>query len=197
MSPEEIADEEARNKSEADSKAAAEQGRADHMIPKARLDEEIAKREALKAELVAAQKLVAESQAAETKRKEAELSEVERLKAENLRETETRKKLEESLREERIKSAIITAANMAQYGEGKHKFIDAETAYKLVSRAEIKIEGDEVKGVKEALTALANEKKFLLETPASNNGDGVGTGRRSTKTMTAAEIQKSYPKSRY
>lgn len=195
MTPEDIAAEEARKKAEADA-LAADKSKTDHMIPKARLDEEIAKREALKAELAAAQKLVAESQAAETKRKEAELSEVERLKAENARETETRKKLEASLQEERIKSAIIAAANLPQYGEGKHKFIDAETAYKLVSRAEIKIEGDEVKGVKEALTALANEKKFLLEAP-EQKGDGVGTGRRSSKNLTPAEIQKSYPKSRY
>jgi len=196
MTPEEIAAEEARKKSEADAKAAEEKSKTDHMIPKARLDEEIAKREALKAELAAAQKIVAESQAAEQKRKEAELSEVERLKAENARETETRKKLEASLQEERIKSAIIAAANLAQYGEGKQPFEDAEVAYKLVSRSEIKIEGDEVKGVTEALTALAAKSKFLLKTP-EQKGDGVGTGRRSAKNITAAEIQKSYPKSRY
>lgn len=179
---EEIAAAEAKKKAEDEALAAAEAKKnEEHMIPKARFDE-------VNDRLKAAEKKAADLEAAETKRKESELSEVDRLKAENAREKATREAAEAKLVDERIKAAFVAEANKPLFGEGKKKFASADVAYKLADRSAVKVEGDKVTGVTEALAAIAKESPFLLE-GATASGDGVGTGRR-TQTKVGTPLTK-------
>ncbi len=142
---------------------------AEHMIPKSRLDEEIAKRDKAEKEL---QKF----QAAEDKRKKDELSEVDRVKLEKTESDQRAERAEKALTDERVKNAIYAEANKAQYGEKKSKFVSPEIAYKLLDLSRIEVEDGKVTGVADMLKTLAKDNPFLLE--QATNGDRVGSPSR-------------------
>jgi len=144
---------------------------AEHMIPKSRLDEVIAKAEK-------AEKALLKFQEAEDKRKKDELSELDRLKLEK-QEAETRaQNAANELLAEREKNTIYAEANKAQFGEGKAKFAEPEVAYKLLD-PELK-----EKGILQALQELAKKHPYLLEAAQPSKGDGVGSPAKGKKINT-------------
>jgi hypothetical protein len=155
----------------------------EHMIPKTRLDEEIAKRDK-------AEKALAKFQEAEDKRKKDELSEVERVKLEKTESDQRAEKAEKALTDERIKNAVYAEANKAQFGEKKVKFVSAEVAYKLLDLSTIEIADGKVKGIDTALKALAKDNPFLLE--QADNGDRVGSPRRNGQRQNQSDAKPEY-----
>lgn len=138
---------------------------AEHMIPKSRLDEVLAKAEK-------AEKALLKFQEAEDKRKKDELSEIERLKLEKKEAEEKAAQAESVLLAERSKFEIIAEASKPQFGDKKQKFINPEIAFKLLG------DEDKAKGILVALNELAKASPFLLEQP-TQSGDGVGSPKKN------------------
>lgn len=63
-----------------------------------------------------------------------------------------------------LRLAIVKAASAAHFN-------DTEDAIRLIDRSKLELEGETVKGLPEALTALIQAKPYLVEKPA---GDGLG-----------------------
>lgn len=137
----------------------------EHMIPKSRLDEVLAKAEK-------AEKALLKFQEAEDKRKKDELSEIDRLKLEKKEAEEKAVQAQAVLLAERSKFEIIAEATKPQFGDKKQKFINPEIAFRLLG------DEDKAKGTLAALNELAKANPFLLEQPA-NNGDGVGSPKKN------------------
>jgi hypothetical protein len=140
----------------------------EHMIPKSRLDEEIAKAKKAEAALV-------KFQEAEDKRKKNELSELDRLKLEKQEAENKATQAQTELQTERERNSILAEASKPQFGDKKMKFCNPEIAYRLLT------EDDKSKGIVSALQELAKANPFLLETPAVA-GDGVGSPRKGIKS---------------
>jgi hypothetical protein len=143
---------------------------AEHMIPKSRLDEEIAKSKKAEAALF-------KFQEAEDKRKKEEMSELDRLKIEKKEAEDKAQKAADELTSEREKNQIFAEASKPQFGDGKLKFAEPEVAYKLLDAEE------KAKGILQALTELAKKHPYLLDKPAAS-GDGVGSPRKNTQKST-------------
>lgn len=140
----------------------------EHMIPKSRLDEEIAKRDK-------AQRALEKYQADEEKKKLADMTEIERLKAEKTTAETKALQFQKDLETERERNAVITKANDLN-------FQNAEQAYKLAERDENgKVESG-------ALEKLAKESPYLLK---KNNGDGVGSPAKG-KTPSPTDKPREY-----
>jgi hypothetical protein len=135
------------------------------------------------------QKKLEKYQADEEQRKKDALSEVDRLKLEKQEALDKAATLESKYQAETIKHEIFAEAGKAQFGETKkQKFIDAETAYALLSKDEIE------KGIPQALANLAKSKPFLLESVQA--GDGVGSPKAG-KSKTVTEEKRNYPIPRF
>lgn len=128
---------------------------------------------------------------AEKERKEAEMTEMEKLNA-KLAEAEAKRiEAENVLQAEREKNTIYAEASKPQFGEGKLKFAEPEVAYKLLD-PEMK-----EKGILQALQELAKKHPYLLETPASSKGDGVGSPVKGKKINQVAESSVRMPRPNY
>lgn len=142
----------------------------EHMIPKSRLDEVLAKADKAERELL-------RLKTAEEERKKKEMNENDRLKLE--KEEAERKVLlaEQELKAEREKNTAVTEASKVQFGdkEKKYRFIDPEIAFKLLTP-----EAKE-KGVVNALHELAKNYPYLLESyapPTPGKGGSPGKGKQ-------------------
>jgi len=127
----------------------------EHMIPKSRLDEVLAKAEK-------AEKEILRLKTAEDERKKKELSEVDLLKVQKKEAEDIAAQAKLDLQAEREKNTAIAEASKLQFGADKEKklrFINPEVAYKLLT------EEAKAKGIVEALTALAKDNPYLLEVP--------------------------------
>ncbi|MCY9532972.1 hypothetical protein M5X04_27050 [Paenibacillus alvei] len=104
-----------------------------------------------------------ELQAAEDERKRGELTEIERYKADLEKEKSTKQTLEselntlrESVKQERIRNAFITAATAANIAY-------IEDAWALANKSEIKVDDDgKVVGVDVLIASLVESKPFLV-----------------------------------
>lgn len=155
----------------------------EHMIPKSRLDEVLAKAEK-------AEKALQKFQEAEDKRKKDELSELDRLKLEKQEAENKAQAAADELIAEREKNTIYAEANKPQFGEGKAKFAEPEIAYKLLD-PELKS-----KGILQALQELAKAHPYLLESTAQSKGDGVGSPAKGKKTNQVVDAPR-VPKPNY
>jgi len=155
---------------------------SEHMIPKSRLDEVLAKADK-------AEKALLKFQEAEDKRKKDELSELERLKLEKKEAEDKAQKAADELSAERERNQILAEANKPQFGESKLKFAEPELVPLLLT-PEMK-----AKGITEALQELAKNHPSLLDKPAAT-GDGVGSPR-ANKSKTNQEVSLKYPSTRY
>jgi len=88
--------------------------------------------------------------------RESQLSETEKLQKKLAEIEEAREKAERTAQETLMRSAIIAEA-------ARLNFNDPDDAYALVDRGLLTIEDGEVKGVKEAVTALAEQRKYLIK----------------------------------
>ena len=121
------------------------------------LDEQTRHAKNKEEEAARVQKKLEKFQADEDKRKKDEMTETERLKVEKV-EAET--KLQQA--EAKAKRTLVRSAIMAE--ANKLKFKDPEDAIKHLDLSTFDVdETDNVKGVKEAVDALAKSKDYLLD----------------------------------
>lgn len=152
----------------------------EHMIPKSRLDEVLAKADKAEKELL---KLKAQ----EEERKKKDLSEVDRLKVEKEQAEHDAAQAKLDLQAEREKNTAIAEASKLQFGSDKDKkqrFIDLEVAYKLLTP-----EAKE-KGIINALTDLAKNSPYLLEVAAPSTNKGGGSPTKG-KQLEVEDVQQS------
>lgn len=134
---------------------------------------------------------VAELQAAEDERKRGELTEVERIKADLEREAGAKQTLEselttlrESVKQERIRSAFITAATTA-----KIAYID--DAWALADKSGISVGDDgNVVGIDEVISGLVTEKPFLVVQTTKPKTIGSPTDNPPPAQKTAEQLLK-------
>lgn len=132
---------------------------------------------------------------AEANRKKTEMTEIDRLKAEKKEADD--KVLAADLRAKNvlISTTIRVAASQGRWGEKKAQAFadpaDAERFIDAAKREALKIEGDNVAGVDDLLTALAKDKPYLLTAvaPPKNkpnlDGDGGPDGKRTDEEEAA------------
>jgi hypothetical protein len=130
-----------------------------------------------------------EKKKAEEERKRAEMTELERYKADlekalNERQTfeQELEKLRESIKQERIKNAFITAATNANIA-----YID--DAYRLADLSAVTIDDDgNVVGIEDVIKALVEHKPFLLaQAKKEPKPIGESTNAKSDKSDKSAE----------
>jgi len=135
---------------------------------------------------------LAELQSAEDERKRGELTEVERIKADLERESGAKQTLEselsslrESVKQERIRNAFISAATTA-----KIAYID--DAWALADKAGISVGDDgNVTGVDDVIKALVESKPFLVELkPTQPRTIGGATDNPPPAQKTAEQLLK-------
>lgn len=144
---EEAAEEEAAPTAESKK---TEKKKADHMIPKARLDEEIAKRDAALAEL---KKL----QDAEAERKKSEMTELERLKLEKTEADARAEKAASEARELKLQRQFEDTAD-----ELGVVFVSREAAQDAYAFLDKEIVVGDGSGMKKAVEALQKSKPYLF-----------------------------------
>ena len=120
-------------------------------------------------------------EAEEAKRNEASMSELDKAKKNAEKLAGENAELGKRLQTIQIQAAIEREASALG-------FADIQDAFTLVARSEIVIDGDTVKGAKEAVAALAKAKPYLLKSATVAQ---TGTaGKPSTRTIgTAATTQ--------
>jgi hypothetical protein len=128
----------------------------------------------------------------EEKRKQAEMTDLQKAEAAKKAADEKNLKLEEDLKTERIKNAVLAEAS-------KQGFEDPQDAYAMIDRAELEISADgKVDGVEEAIKALVKAKPYLLgtgEETARRVDINSGNKGRQLKNANLEEIKKQKLKS--
>ena len=121
-------------------------------------------------------------EAEEAKRAEASMSELQKAQRAAEKLTADNAALTLQLQTIRIQAAIEREANLLG-------FADVQDAFTLVARSEIVIDGDTVKGAKEAVATLAKAKPYLLKSAVAAPVTGTA-GKPSTRTIgTTAQTQ--------
>lgn len=144
----------------------------DHMIPKTRLDEEIAKRATAEKELEKFRK-------AEEDRKKSELSELDRLKLEKSEADKRASDAEQSVNELKLKTAFRDVAD-----ELGIEFANPQAREDAFTFLDKKITGEDGAGMKKALEDLEEKRPHLLkpeesepETDAKKRGMRPANGK--------------------
>jgi len=148
----------------------------DHMIPKTRLDEEIAKRAQAEKELEKFRK-------AEEDRKKSELSELDRLKLEKTEADKRASDAEQSVNELKLKTAFRDVAD-----ELGIEFANPQAREDAFTFLDKKVAGEDGAGMKKALEDLEEKRPHLLKPEESEpETDAKKRGTRTTSTVLAKE----------
>ena len=126
----------------------AEGVKSEQSVPYERFQEVVRKRNEIEAKLA---ELLKEKKDAETKTLE-EQKKFEELYKKASEELEQTKK---NYEDEMIKNALIIEAT-------KYKIIDVDAAYKLIDKSSLKVNGNTVENLKEAIEKLIKEKPYLI-----------------------------------
>lgn len=145
---EEKKEEQVEEKKEEQSTSPAEGVKSEQSVPYERFQEVVRKRNEIEAKLA---ELLKEKKDAETKTLE-EQKKFEELYKKASEELEQTKK---NYEDEMIKNALIIEAT-------KYKIIDVDAAYKLIDKSSLKVNGNTVENLKEAIEKLIKEKPYLV-----------------------------------
>ena len=145
--------------------------KADYMIPKKRLDEEIAK-------LAAAQTELKKLQDADAERKKSEMTEIDRLKLEKTEADSKAEKAASEANDLRMQIAFEDADELDIAFVSKQA---AKDAYKFLDMATV---GKDGSGMKNALEALKADRPYLFDEPSDEETE-VTTDARQKGTRRA------------
>ena len=145
---EEKKEEQVEEKKEEQSTSPAEGVKSEQSVPYERFQEVVRKRNEIEAKLA---ELLKEKKDAETKTLE-EQKKFEELYKKASEELEQTKK---NYEDEMIKNALIIEAT-------KYKIIDVDAVYKLIDKSSLKVNGNTVENLKEAIEKLIKEKPYLV-----------------------------------
>ena len=145
---EEKKEEQVEEKKEEQSTSPAEGVKSEQSVPYERFQEVVRKRNEIEAKLA---ELLKEKKDAETKTLE-EQKKFEELYKKASEELEQTKK---NYEDEMIKNALIIEAT-------KYKIIDVDAVYKLIDKSSLKVNGNTVENLKEAIEKLIKEKPYLI-----------------------------------
>lgn len=118
-----------------------------------------------------------EFEAAEQKRREAEMSELEKAQAAAAKAEADLQAAKQQADAMVLRSAIVSQAAVLE-------FADPMDAFAMLDKSGLIVEGGEVKGVEEALKALAESKPYLLKAatkPPKLNPSNPGGGNENTE----------------
>lgn len=153
--------------------------------------------EAIKRQLQAADQNRSRAEAEAKALKDAQLSAEEKTKQDLEEARKTLAQREQDLRNATIKNAFLT--------DNSYQWHDPRAALKLADLSGVKVEGDKVEGLKEALKAVAEAYPFMVKPKEENNsgsneppsGGATGVGGQGTAATRAGSANQEDLKKRF